>query len=184
MTCDKKQRYGIKRGNGVPTIPVSSDHRNGDWIATDIYEGEQYQDIDTGVVYTRSGVNTTGLGSVPNEIIVLKLRVHQIGVNAPVIEPYFNPFNYTLTPIRDAAGLYRITGLTGEDMTNTLNRYELKWSSNGLVGGSTLDIFPASSDQVTLRTYDNTGTLADNIIAELSGPNAIWNVVTISRYKS
>lgn len=54
MTCDKKQRYGIKRGSGRPTIPVSSDHRNGDWLATDIYEGEQYQDIDTGAVYTRN----------------------------------------------------------------------------------------------------------------------------------
>ena len=53
--CSRAFRFGIKKGVGVPTIPVSSDHQNGDWIDTDIYEGEMYQDTDTGYVYTRSG---------------------------------------------------------------------------------------------------------------------------------
>jgi hypothetical protein len=58
MSCkDRIERFGIKRGSGEPTVPVSSDHRNGDWIATDIYEGEMYQDTNTGIVYTRSGNN-------------------------------------------------------------------------------------------------------------------------------
>ncbi len=54
---DKVERRVVKRGLGVPTIPVSSDHRNGDWIATDIYEGEVYQDTNTGMVYTRIGTD-------------------------------------------------------------------------------------------------------------------------------
>jgi hypothetical protein len=55
MSCDKTARIIIKLGQGLPTIPVSTDHRNGDWIATDIYEGEQYMDTNTGLVYTRNG---------------------------------------------------------------------------------------------------------------------------------
>jgi len=56
MSCDKTARIIIKLGQGLPTIPVSTDHRNGDWIATDIYEGEQYMDTNTGLVYTRNGL--------------------------------------------------------------------------------------------------------------------------------
>lgn len=54
MSCDKYARMIIKRGQGIPTIPPSADHRNGDWIETDIYEGELYMDTDTGMIYTRS----------------------------------------------------------------------------------------------------------------------------------
>jgi len=67
MCQDEYRRMIIKQGNGVPTIPVSTDHRNMDWIATDIYEGEQYQDLDTGIVYTRNGTDIikSGTGSLP-----------------------------------------------------------------------------------------------------------------------
>lgn len=44
-----------KPGNGIATIPPSTDHQNGDWIDTDIYEGELYLDLNTGIVYTRNG---------------------------------------------------------------------------------------------------------------------------------
>lgn len=50
-------RFGVKQGSGVPTIPASSDHQDGTWLATDIYEGEMYQDTDTGLVYTRDAIN-------------------------------------------------------------------------------------------------------------------------------
>ncbi len=50
-------RSRMKKGNGVPTIPVSTDHQNGDWIDTDIYVGEQYLDKDTGFIYTRTPSN-------------------------------------------------------------------------------------------------------------------------------
>lgn len=52
---DQFVRLIQKRGSGVPTIPPSTDHRNGDWLDTDIYEGETYQDTDTGLMYTRNG---------------------------------------------------------------------------------------------------------------------------------
>jgi len=188
MSCNNTQRYGIKQIDGVPTIPVSSDHRNGDWIATDIYQGEFAQDTNTGAVHTRAGAETVSTGAIPNQVMVLKARVYQVGTGAPTLVEYYNPFGYTLTTIRDAAGIYRIQGFTtvptSEDFNNTLNNYEMYWSPNALLAGSNLDIYPAAATEVVLRSYDNTGTLGDNIIGEFSGgTSAIWNVITIMRYK-
>ena len=72
MCNDKIERRAIKRGSGEPTIPVSTDHRNGDWIATDIYEGEMYQDDDTGIVYIRNGTSIRPIekiNTVTNSVI-------------------------------------------------------------------------------------------------------------------
>ena len=51
MCNDKIERRAIKRGSGEPTIPVSTDQRNGNCIATDINEGEMYQDDETESMY-------------------------------------------------------------------------------------------------------------------------------------
>lgn len=55
---DLTARLIIKRGEGVPTIPASSDHRDGSWLSTDIYLGEFYLDTLTGTTYTR---NSSGI---------------------------------------------------------------------------------------------------------------------------
>lgn len=52
---DRVSRIIMKKGSGAATIPASQDHRNGDWISTDIYEGEWYRDEDTGDFYNRHG---------------------------------------------------------------------------------------------------------------------------------
>lgn len=54
MCDDEFKRIIIKRGTGEPTIPVSADHRNNDWLVTDLYEGEFYEDTVTGILYYRS----------------------------------------------------------------------------------------------------------------------------------
>jgi len=181
--ADETKRMIIKKGTGIPTIPISSDHRNGDWIATDIYDGEFYKDSDTGIVYNRSGVSIIKSGSVPNETVVLKFRVHQSGVSIPIVITYFNPSNFTLTTVRDAAGIYRVQGLVGELMATTTEKYEIIWNTNGLLGGSSVDIGPSTDEDLLLRTYDNTGTLGDNIINEFSGgTTASWSVVTVIKY--
>jgi hypothetical protein len=64
--ADETKRMIIKKGTGIPTIPISSDHRNGDWIATDIYDGEFYKDSDTGIVYNRSGVSISPISKSSN----------------------------------------------------------------------------------------------------------------------
>jgi len=54
-TADETRRIIFKVGTGIATIPVSADHRNGDWLETDIYDGELYMDDATGNVYTSNG---------------------------------------------------------------------------------------------------------------------------------
>jgi hypothetical protein len=51
---DETRRIIIKKGTGVPTIPTSPDHRDGSWLATDLYIGEFYMDTVTGNIYTRT----------------------------------------------------------------------------------------------------------------------------------
>ena len=55
---DLTARIIIKKGEGTPTIPTSSDHRDGSWLSTDIYEGEIYIDTITGQVYVNNGTIT------------------------------------------------------------------------------------------------------------------------------
>ena len=86
---DKKERRQIKQINGEPTIPVSSDHRNGDWIASDLYQGELAQDTNTGIVYTRSGTSVVMPdGSTPyNRWTGI---ISQSGLVAPTLDAEIN----------------------------------------------------------------------------------------------
>jgi hypothetical protein len=52
---DETKRIILKHGTGVPTIPTSNDHRDGTWIATDIYPYEVYVDSVSGLMYINSG---------------------------------------------------------------------------------------------------------------------------------
>lgn len=86
MCYDKFERRTIKMGAGVPTIPASTDHRNGDWIATDIYEGELYMDTNTGQTYTRSGstIITAGKGAenfANADLTLTGNRIHDLDDN-------------------------------------------------------------------------------------------------------
>lgn len=78
--CDQDEfrRIIIKQGEGLPTIPASADHRNGDWLETDVYESEWYHDILTGKVYIRTltGVSTA-LGDPAT--LAVELDLSQIG---------------------------------------------------------------------------------------------------------
>ena len=80
--CDEKKRMVIKQGSGIATVPVSADHRNGDWISTDIYQGEMYLDTDTGVLYTRNNTSITMNGSSPCKMY--KAIVNQTSTTDPV----------------------------------------------------------------------------------------------------
>jgi len=81
---DIKRRQVIKRSTGVATVPVSADHRNGDWIVTDIYEGELMQDITTGLMYTRTGNEITRSDGSPT-YKQFKAKISQTGSNPPTI---------------------------------------------------------------------------------------------------
>lgn len=73
---NETRRIIIKKGYGVPTIPSSSDHTDGTWLTTDIYNGEFYLNLSDGYVYTNSnGVivnisspSTTGASKLQHEV--------------------------------------------------------------------------------------------------------------------
>jgi len=52
---DQTNRIIFKVGTGIATIPASSDHRNGDWLSTDIYDQEIYMNDADGKLYTSNG---------------------------------------------------------------------------------------------------------------------------------
>lgn len=55
MSCqDFFKRLINKAGNGEPTIPASADHQNNDWLETDVYTQEFYEDLDTNILHYRS----------------------------------------------------------------------------------------------------------------------------------
>lgn len=82
---DKFARMLIKQGNGAPTIPPSADHRNGDWPDTAIYEGEFYQDLDTGKIYNRLGSTIVDASGLPMTVSVV---LNKSEVNALNVTPF------------------------------------------------------------------------------------------------
>lgn len=181
MCEDKKARIIIKQGNGVPTIPASSDHRNGDWIATDIYEGEQYLDLDTGVTYTRngSGIITVGNGySVQPR--VYKALISQSSTSAPVLTELVNTFGITPATVYGGVGTYTITGFTG--LVTGLIELNLTVANNGSgtkvggIGGVT------STNIIVLNTYSS-GALSNDILSNDASTNKYGSsVLTFIKY--
>ena len=64
--ADETRRIIMKVGTGIATVPTSSDHRNGDWIATDIYDGEFYLNIANGKIYTSNAGVIQEVGAIDN----------------------------------------------------------------------------------------------------------------------
>lgn len=136
MCEDSFARIVIKQGNGIPTIPASADHRNGDWIETDIYEGEFYQDLDTGLIYNRYGSNIVSASGVPvtNEIVLNKTQVNGMSVTPFVLltAPAGYAVRFTKKPIlKTFSDGSNFTFSSGEtvDITNSSSLPNmLQWS--------------------------------------------------------
>jgi hypothetical protein len=176
MCKDESVRIVIKQGSGVPTVPVSADHRNGDWIATDIYEGEQYQDTRTGVLYTRSsvGIEAVGGGGGAIQPKVWKAQIFQENTDAPVINVLVNTLGVTIVPTYSSVGSYLLSGFDGNLTANTCIernmdfQYITDFISISRIGDSIIGI----------------GTLASGV----SSNDVIWssrfrdNTITVTKY--
>lgn len=67
----------------IPTIPTSDNHKDGSWIATDIYKGELFFNLPDGIMYTRDDTGIVEIQTQPagyGEWIAL---ITQSGTNAP-----------------------------------------------------------------------------------------------------
>lgn len=106
--CDKIARIiPVRQINGLPTVPVSSDPRNGDWIETDIFIGEFAMDVNTGVLYTRSstGIVETSRGSSVKRYKALLSQEAGDNPTSSILENSLGRISWT----RVSAGVYRGT---------------------------------------------------------------------------
>jgi hypothetical protein len=173
--CDKTARILIKRVDGVPTIPVSTDHRNGDWISTDIYEAEQAMDINTGVVYTRSAAGIETVGGGVGVLKQWKAQIAQTGTNAPVLTILVNTLGVTVTSHYDGVGDYHLEGFDG----NLTGLCEILMSRDRVINTGIMDIFNSSTSIIDINTYDG-GYNPSNNIFDPAG--VLIHTITVTKY--
>lgn len=179
MCGDKSARMIIKTGSGVPTIPVSADHRNGDWLVTDIYEGESYMDTDTGIVYTRNGSSILPVfaGGATETPKVWSAQITQAGTSNPVLTELINTLGVTVTVVRGAVGVYNLSGFN----SNLTGLFKIETDfcyNNNVATVKSKTVVTTSTSTFSLGTYDG-GTLTDGL---LLGTLPFVNTITVTKY--
>lgn len=162
MSCDRFSRMIIKQAQGVATIPPSSDHRNGDWIATDVYEGEWYLDSLTGQTYIRNRNTILTVGNPT--VFQQKILLTQTGTSAPVVNILSNTFGAlgSIVWTRTATGVYQ-GSLSG---VFTVNKVLLICQSTENVNEQ-IRINRKNTSVIEVKTFDS-GALKDGILNESS----------------
>jgi hypothetical protein len=112
---DITKRIIIKKGTGAPTIPSSSDHRDGTWLATDIYEGELYLDTVAGLNYTRYGSTIvelfpTSTGLAGNEFVFV-FSILDLPTAVSSVITLEDNITYFITKTIDLAGSRLVGGV-------------------------------------------------------------------------
>lgn len=172
MCYDKFERQQIKRGAGLPTIPASTDHRNGDWLATDIYEGELYMNTNTGQTYSRIG-STIITADNKKPYLIWKALITQSGTSAPTLTVVENTLGVTITPSRVSIGFYELSGFSGN---LTAGNCEIHSNFNH-IGDEWFMQQEALTDSVlTVVTYETGTGVQDSIL------NGIGNSITVYVY--
>lgn len=159
---DEFRRLVIKQGNGIATVPPSADHRNGDWIATDIYQGELYLDLDTGLIHSRS-VNGITLASNPYKVYITKIS--QTGTSAPTVTGGYSQLTGTLTFARSSAGVYSITNSVAEFTANNVFIFLQSGVGAGL---AFYQVEHVNSTLLNLYTFNYLGAAADSLLLNSS----------------
>lgn len=159
MSCDRYARMIIKTGQGVPTIPASADHRNGDWLDTDIYEGELYMDTDTGMTYTRNGTDIITTGAAA-ECKIYRANLSQAGTGDPTADEYENTIG-AIVWTRNSAGNYQGL-LTGAFTANkTWIVYQARYNTSG---DYISNVLRWDSDKVYVQCRDSIGNGVDDVL--------------------
>jgi len=170
MCKDENVRIIIKQGSGVPTIPVSADHRNGDWIATDIYEGESYMDTDTGLVYNRGASGIVMANGDPVKL-VWKALVTQSGTNAPVLVVVENSLNVTVVSGYTGVGSYTLSGFD----SNLTSAIDLHGNINSTQSEVFMNLVAFTSSSIVMNT-STLGAVADDVL------DTIGSSITVTKY--
>lgn len=159
---DTIARLRIKRTNGIPTIPDSADHRNGDWIDTDIYPLEFAMDVNTGRVYTRNFndeiINPDGSPASK----IYKALVSQTGTGAPTDVIHSDMLSGAWSYISTGHFRYTATGVFP-----VANKIWYQITSNITQPYST-ELVRNNDNSVDLYTYNSSGTLSNDILINAS----------------
>ena len=160
MCKDTTARMIIKQQAGVPTVPVSADHRNGDWIATDIYEGEFAMDTDTGLIYNRTD---TGIKTADGQPAKLSYRVliSQAGVGIPTAVESINTIG-TIIWTYNSVGYY-IGTLSGAFPSTTT----FTMVGTGRNNSDQIMFYRSTSNVVHLKTYSG-GVAVDSLLSNVA----------------
>lgn len=84
--------------SAVPTVPGSSDHTDGTWNATDIYEGELFFNSADNILYTRTGSTIVRIGpergkyynNTHNIDAGLTVITHNLGATPRVVQFWYD----------------------------------------------------------------------------------------------
>lgn len=130
--ANETRRIIIKKGAGTPTVPASSDHTDGTWLTTDIYEGELYLDTVNGLNYTRYGSTIvelfpTSTGLAGNEFVFVFSKLDLPTPSGGVITLADN-YTYFITKTID---------LTGDRLVGGINSVIIGGSSENCILKST-----------------------------------------------
>ena len=130
--ANETRRIIIKKGAGTPTVPSSTDHTDGTWLTTDIYEGELYLDTVTGFNYTRYGSTIvelfpTSTGLSGNEFVFVFSKLDLPTAVSGVITLVDN-YTYFITKTID---------LTGDRLVGGVNSVIIGGSSENCILQST-----------------------------------------------
>lgn len=174
--CIERARLLIKRGNGKPTIPTSNDHTDGTWLTTDIYVGEQYLDLDTGVIYTRDADDDINQVSNGGLIGVYKAIISQNGANPPSeVRVAINTIgDVTYSKVFD--GLYAGVFDTDLDLGDSI----IHITDGSTPIASLVQAYSSDTDTVTIQTRDIKGARSDDKLNLASISIEVYAPQTIS----
>jgi len=174
--CIERARLLIKRGNGKPTIPTSNDHTDGTWLTTDIYVGEQYLDLDTGVIYTRDADDDINQVSNGGLIGVYKAIISQNGANPPSeVRVAINTIgDVTYSKVFD--GLYDGVFDTDLDLGDSI----IHITDGSTPIASLVQAYSSDTDTVTIQTRDIKGARSDDKLNLASISIEVYAPQTIS----
>lgn len=92
---------------------------------------------------------------------VLRSFITQTGASAPALTGIKDTYaDGTFTPNYSSTGIYTLNGFNGYLGVST----EVRINTNMLNYGEHIKTYVTSTDELTIETYDNTGTLANGIM--------------------
>lgn len=159
MCGDQTFRIIIKQVTGVPTIPVSTDHRNGDWLPTDIYEGEQAMDVNSGIVYTRSANGIEAVGGGAGVVKMWRGLMSQDGTGDPTAIVLENTLGGTITFAYVSPGTFTATLASAFTVDKTFLTF------NSIIAGSFLfSCERTDANTLTLKSLTTSFVLTNGLL--------------------